>query len=351
MFSVINLERDLWQYLKTATKHIVLYGMGNGADKIIDILEQNGIEFKGVFASDGFVKDKIFHGLKLSSYAELKQKFGDMIVLVCFGSSRPEVIENIKRISAEQELYAPEVPVFGGGLFTKEYYLSNKEKFDKIYNLLADEQSKKTFSNIIKYKISGKIDYLFECEVTPDEPYQSFLKLSDNEDFLDLGAYNGDTVLDFVSRVKGYNSITAVEPDKKSFKKLLLNTENLQNITHKNICISSFSGKGSFGMFGGRNSSAEKGNTEAEFITIDDLLEEKSVSYIKMDIEGEEANAIKAAEKTIKCYKPKMLISAYHRTEDLLTLPEAVLKHRADYKIYIRHFSSVPAWDTNYYFI
>ena len=83
----MDLERDLWEYLKTATKPIVLYGMGNGADKIINILEQKGIEFKGVFASDGFVKDKIFHGHKLSSYEELKQKFGDMIVLVCFGSS------------------------------------------------------------------------------------------------------------------------------------------------------------------------------------------------------------------------------------------------------------------------
>lgn len=94
--------------------------MGNGADKIINILEEKGIEFKGVFASDGFVKEKYFHGLKLSSYEELKQKFGDMIVLVCFGSSRLEVIENIKRISKEQELYAPEVPVFGDGLFTEE---------------------------------------------------------------------------------------------------------------------------------------------------------------------------------------------------------------------------------------
>lgn len=348
---MINLERDLWEYLKNATKPIVLYGMGNGADKIINVLEEKGIEYKGVFASDGFVKEKFFHGLKLSSYEELKRKFGDMIVLVSFGSSREEVIENIKRIAKEQELYAPEVPVFGGGLFTREYYLSNKQRFDAIYSLLADGQSRKTFVNIIKYKISGKIDYLFDCEVTPDEPFKSFLSLSDNESFLDLGAYNGDTVLDFVSRVPKYDSITAVEADKKTFKKLLANTENIENINCVNICISSFCGEGQFSMKGGRNSSAEKGNTEAEFITVDDLLEEKSVSYIKMDIEGEEENAIKGAEKTIKEYKPKMLISAYHRTEDLLSIPEAVLEIHKDYKLYIRHFSSIPAWDTNYYFI
>ncbi len=347
----MDLERDLWEYLKTATKPIVLYGMGNGADKIINVLEQKGIEFKGVFASDGFVKEKFFHGHKLSTYNELKEKFGDIIVLVCFGSSRTEVIENIKKIANEQELYAPEVPVFGGGLFTEEYYLKNTQRFEKIYNLLADEISKKTFLNIIKYKISGKIDYLLECEVSADEPYESFLKLHNNESFLDLGAYNGDTVLDFVSRVKAYEKIIAVEPDIKTFKKLLKNTESLENIEHKNLCISSFCGKGAFGMFGGRNSSAEKGSTEAEFITIDKLLEEKTATYIKMDIEGEEEKAIIGAEKTIIQSKPKMLISAYHRTEDLLTIPEAVLNIRDDYKLYIRHFSSIPAWDTNYYFI
>ena len=70
-----------------------------------------------------------------------------------------------------------------------------------------------------------------------------------------------------------------------------------------------------------------------------------------MDIEGEELNAIKGAVGTITRFSPKMLISCYHRTEDLITLPKAVFKMKNDYKIYMRHFHSLPAWDTNYYFI
>ena len=101
------MEQELWQYLEKTTKPIVLYGMGNGADKIINVLESKSIKFQGVFASDGFVRDKLFHGHKISSYNELKQSFGDMIVLLCFGSSLPNVIENILKIAAEQDLYAP----------------------------------------------------------------------------------------------------------------------------------------------------------------------------------------------------------------------------------------------------
>ena len=100
--------------------------MGNGADKILAVCERSGIPVADFFASDGFVREKYFHSHKISSYAELKTKYKDMIVLLCFGSSRPEVIENVLKIASEQELYAPEVPVIGDGLFTEEYYNLNK---------------------------------------------------------------------------------------------------------------------------------------------------------------------------------------------------------------------------------
>ncbi len=345
------MEKELWKYLKTAKKPIVLYGMGNGADKIISVLEEYGIKFKGVFASDGFVREKTFHGYKVCSYGELREQFGEMIVLMCFGSSRAEVIENVKKISAEQEFYAPEVPVIGGGLFTEKYLLDNKEAFKDVYNRLADEKSRKTFSDIVNFKLSGKIDYLFHCETNPDEPYKSFFTLSDDESFLDLGAYTGDTVAGFISRVTDYNKIIAVEPDKKTFKKLIVNTENFKNITLINKCISNFSGVGKFAMNAGRNSVVSDRGDETQFITVDEIANGGEVSCIKMDVEGEEEKAIIGAEKTILKNRPKMLVSCYHRTDDLIALPKAVFKIRDDYKLYMRHFTSVPAWDTNYYFI
>jgi hypothetical protein len=171
--------------------------MGNGADKIIKVLSSLDIPVSGIFSSDGFVRKKSFHGMPLCSYSELEEKLGDMIVLLCFGSQLPEVIGNIKRISSLQELYAPDVPVYGGTLFNAEYVNENLEDLRRIHSLLADDISKKTFENTVRYKLSGDINYLFDCEVSPDEPYQSFLKLTDNEIFADLGAYRGDTVADF----------------------------------------------------------------------------------------------------------------------------------------------------------
>ena len=58
----IDIEKDLWQVLAEANKPIVMYGMGNGADKILDVFSKRGISVADFFASDGFVRYKQFHG-------------------------------------------------------------------------------------------------------------------------------------------------------------------------------------------------------------------------------------------------------------------------------------------------
>ena len=343
--------KDLWTYLKTAQKPIVLYGMGNGADKIISVLNMYGIKISGVFASDGFVHQKIFHGFNVTDYKTAKETFGDMIVLVCFGSSLPDVIANIKRIADEQELYAPDVPVYGDVLFNLEYVAANRDRLEKIYNLLADDISKKVFYNAVMYKLTGKIDYLFECETPCDEIYENILKFSANETYFDLGAYRGDTVEEFLSQTESYNKIIAVEPDLKTYNKLCIATQSIKNITNINACVCDIDGKITFEMNGSRGSTIGKGDSVINSVTIDALTQKAIPTYIKMDIEGAELAAINGGKNTISSFKPKMQIAAYHRSEDLFALPESVLKLRSDYKIYLRHFPSLPCWDMSYYFI
>ena len=66
---------DLWTYLTSANKTIVMYGMGNGADKIIGVCKSYGIEIADFFASDGFVRGQIFHGKRVMSFSEVKEKY------------------------------------------------------------------------------------------------------------------------------------------------------------------------------------------------------------------------------------------------------------------------------------
>ena len=341
---------DLWNYLKTVKKPVLLYGMGDGADKIISVLNMYGIKISGVFASDGFVRKKTFHGFEVCDYSTAKSRFGDMIVLLCFGTPLGSVIDNIKRIAAEQELYAPDVPVYGNTLFNIEYVRENAENLREVYDLLADEQSKKVFENTVLYKLSGNIQYLFDCESSPDEANKSILMLGDNETYFDLGAYRGDTVAEFLHCTKGYNKIVAVEPDIKTYSKLCSATQNIEKIININAAISDKCGKIEFCMNASRGSNAT-GGVVIDSISVDSLLTVDMPTFIKMDIEGAELAAITGAEKALSVYKPKLQIAAYHRSEDLITLPLSVLKINPKYRLYMRHFPCLPSWDINYYFI
>ena len=341
--------KDIWNYLKETKKPIVLYGMGNGADKIISVCEKYGIKVSGVFSSDGFVREKLFHGMPVTNYSTAKSKFGDMTVRLCFGTQLPDVIENIKRISRECELLAPDVPVYGDTLFCCDYYNERQKEFNRVYDMLADDISKRVFENTVNYKLSGNINYLFDCETQTDEAYESFLKLTENEIYLDLGAYRGDTVLEFCERAKKWKRIVAVEPDIKTYKKLVLATEDIENIQNINAFVTGSCGKTDFYVNGSRGIGALGKTREIDTVTVDFL--DISPTFIKMDIEGEEINAINGAYNTIRAKRPKMQIAAYHRSGDLIDIPKAVFEIRDDYKIYLRHNPCLPAWDINYFFI
>lgn len=344
-----NITSDIWEYLIKAEKPIVLYGMGNGADKILKQFEKRNIKINGVFASDCFVRDKVFHGFKIKSYSAIKEELGNMIVIVSFGSQLPDVVENIKRIASEQELYAVDVPVFGDIIFDMEYYKNHSAEFFELYNNLADEQSKLVLQNIIAFKLTGKIEYLINCE-TEEQETENFLNLNNSLVFFDLGAYRGDTVKKFIDSVNDYRQIVAVEPDKKTFKKLLKNTEDLKNFTAVNSCVGEKVQEVSFLMAGGRNSHIGEGDL-IKMETIDNLAKIIPPDFIKMDIEGNELSALLGGENTIKNNKPKMQIACYHRSEDLLTIYKKVKEINKDYKVYLRHFKYIPAWDINYYFV
>lgn len=341
---------DIWTYLKTADKPIVLYGTGNGADKIIARLNAENIKISGIFSSDGFKKNKVFAGHTVCDYRTLKENFGNMIILLCFGSDRPEVLENVKRLSAENELYAPDVPVYGKEIFDYSFAVKNADKLKAVYEMLADEQSKKVFENTVYFKLTGKPDYLYNCESERNEVFEQ-LQLSDNEVFLDLGAFNGDTVEEFINHKPTYKSITAVEPDSRNFKRLTSNTETLKNITLINSAIGECECILKFSKQHGRGLGDTTKTVDIRCTSVDIISAKNPPTFIKMDVEGNEMNTIKGAVNTIKIYKPKMRIACYHNSTDIFEIPLLIKDITPQYKIYMRHHRSLPAWDIDYIFV
>ena len=339
-------EKSSWEKLKESGKPTVIYGMGNGADKVIDELNRLSVPILGVTASDDFVRGQMFRGFRVKKLSEFS---GDFNIAVAFASCLPEVMNHIYSLCEKYRVLVPCVPVFGDEIFNRSFIEANESEINAAYALF-DEKSKEIFAGCVNFMFGGELETLRAVTSEKSEVFGGFFRLGSDESYLDLGAYRGDTVEEFLNNCGGeYESITAVEPDRRSFAKLCDYLENVPDSTAFRKVIFSESGTLRFGSRGGRQSAIAGNGEEAEAVTVDELCHGRKVTYIKMDVEGAEAEAIKGAWQTIKTRSPKLNIALYHRSRDIFALPLLIASINPNYGFHLRRHPYIPCWDMNLY--
>lgn len=349
-------KTDLWQYLASparGSKPILLYGMGNGGDKVHTVCAARNIPIADCFASDEFVRGQLFHGRRVLSYAEAKAYYGQFIVLVSFATARPEVLARIDAIAAEQELYVPDLPAYGETLFDAAFVAENAASLAETRAMLADEASRHCFDAVVAAKLSGRLCQLKASESSPDEVWSSILHPAGYRCTADLGAYTGDTIRELLSVAPQLREVWAMEPDRRSFAKLTAWGESEPRLSLHACQAGAWRERGElcFSDAGGRGSSlAAKGKLIA-VDALDNLADGAQIDYIKYDVEGAEYEALLGSAETIARCRPELLVSLYHRGEDLVRLPALLRELCPGYRFYLRRMAGLPAWDLNLYAI
>ncbi len=362
-------DTSVWDRLKTCGKPIALYGMGLGAEKILQAFDAYGIHPSAVFASDGFVRGHSFHGFSVLDYETLCKKFSDCIVVISFASQRPEVLEQMKRVSEQFETVAPDVPVAGELLFTPALLENRRPKWEAAYSLLADDQSRFVFREVLQFKLTGRIEHLFRC-ATPRQKIWDLFPLRADEFLVDMGAYTGDTIKEFLEQNNFQcRKILALEPDSRSFRKLSLYAQVLRDkygldIQCENLGAWNQREQLMFQRQAGRNSALSQFTASGlehrkvkeipvEMDSLDHILEQEPLSptLLKLDVEGAEEIALQGCRETIPRCRPQLMVSVYHRSDDLFRLPLYLHSLNPDYRFYLRHHPYIPAWETNFYVV
>lgn len=343
-------EKNVWDSLRETTLPIVLYGMGNGADMIIDKMAEIGLKPADIFASDEFVRGHSFRGYKVMKYSEICEKYGDFIIVMCFAVHDEATIDKVRKMAEQHTLYAPNVPIVDDGVFTREYIEEHDGEFDEAFSLLSDDFSRQSYIDVLNFKVSGKVEYLFRCQKAKNEIYSEYLNLGDSEILMDLGAYDGDTVREFLENVNGYEKIIAVEADEKNYRKLTDKTAEIRNIETHNLAAWDRRDVLYFEKKKGRNSKlSEAGKVQIQADSVDSILEGQRITLLKMDIEGSEEKALEGAKNTLRACQPKLYVCAYHRNSDMFRLPLKINEIQKGYKFHFCHHPYIPAWESNFY--
>ena len=230
--------------------------------------------------------------------------------------------------------------IFEMEIITPSFILENEAILRDFYNCLADQHSKDSFVAYLLGKTRQDMKYLPPVFEKRQYFPQNMFELSDNESYFDCGAYTGDTVSDFLKATHGaYRRIWAAEPDFSNYSSLMqyIENANLKDIDAVQKGVYNYAGKLPFKEDGTMLSMiTENSNRTIEVDTIDHMTAGAPVTYIKMDVEGVELQALQGAEQTIRNCKPILGISIYHKERDLIDIPAYIRRIVPEYSFYFR---------------
>ena len=213
-------------------------------------------------------------------------------------------------------------------------------------SLLSDKKSQLIFDTIIKRSAGLDNNVMLMPSIYENNQYhpKDLIKLSFNESYVDVGAYDGDTIRQFLEKCANkFNKIYAFELDKNNFKKLernIINHALREKI--KIFDIGVWSKRETINYRPGLTQSTVGGLGETTIVApLDEILNNTEITYIKMDIEGSEIHALNGAKNIITSQKPKLAICVYHKISHLWEIPILIHDMLPDHDIFLRHHTNL----------
>lgn len=337
-------------------RSVFVYGTGKYAEKILQTLERFHIDIEGIVTSAEYYSEDTFCGQKVYVYEQKLMEVDYIVLIAAFNVLWHRDLTNklikdnkVKRIYVvdgnskymynynylwssfgfiDPKFYL--IDDFYDGItidrkWNYNFYIENREKFNETYGWLEDDRSKMTMEKCLEgclelsnFSLLG----LWKRDDFDNQYFPDIINFSEGEGqnisqtIIDCGAYTGDTLLKFDEKIKDDYRYYALEPDTRRFEALnhavskchgkIFHIPVAAWRTNEKLFFSTEHNCGEI-MDVCKDEIVEKENgIEAD--SIDHIIPwDEKVTYIKMDIEGAELEALRGAVKTIKRCKPKLV--------------------------------------------
>jgi FkbM family methyltransferase len=349
-FSEIFLEKN---------KKVILFGAGSIGRKLNNYLRSEGIKPIAFVDNDSTKQSTIIDGTPVFSPAEAVAMHGNQCLFIITAWSAKfsfrEAKSQLEKLDVKNVVHglflmwsdsAQLLPNYA--LDYPEKILKESEEIKKAFSLLADVESREIFLEHLQLRLFGD----FEAVQDPQPwPPQDLFKFNEREVIVDGGAFDGDTIVDFFD---GFGTkiekIYAVEPDPKNYQNLLKRTYSFSDKLSKKInplqiALGSQQKKVLFESSGSMSSNiSENGKIIVSCETIDALFSKDTPTYIKLDIEGGELEALRGAHKTLMSSNTVWSVTTEHTYNDLWRIPNLINSVNPKLNIFIRSHG-FEGWD------
>ncbi len=355
--AAIDRERTSFEALTgPASRSLVLFGAGALGRRALVGLRSQGVEPIAFVDNNPKSWGKEIDGVTVYNPAEAVKRFPDAayVVTIWGAATKPAFVN----ISAQLiELGVTNIIHFHflswkyPELFLPYYcidlphkILKRREHVLAAFDLLSDEDSWCEYISHIEWRLQMDFRILPGVKPNQDFPADLFAPIPD-EVFVDCGAYDGDTIRGFLNFGSTFEGIVAFEADPFNYPKLVEYAKTLSESVQAKIQVLPFAvgftnGPVSFTGLGNASSSIGQGNLTVECRRMDDLFNDIHPTFIKMDIEGGEMDALRGAETIIREARPILALSVYHTPDHLWEIPLFVNSLVQDYSFFLRSHSA-----------
>lgn len=342
---------------------VVLFGAGNMGRQVLTRLRQEGIEPLAFADNSKANWGRVLNEVQVLSPEAAVAKYGrDALFIVTICNRDHDFRETRAQLKAMGSLQVESViplrwryhetflPFYHDDLPHK--VLEQSVQIREAMGVWSDEVSRREFVAQIRWRLLGDFSGLG----APSQGCQYFppglFRLMPKESFVDVGAYNGDTIRDYLQICGGsFGEILALEPDPENYKQLDRFIRDLPagiagRIDAKPVAAGNSNGNLRFQSGCGEGSLLHpNGGVDVRCVRLDDFLGSRAPTYIKMDIEGAELDALDGAKISLRQHTPLVAACAYHTQDHLWRLPLTLRKVSPTYSLFLRSHR-YECWDT-----
>jgi FkbM family methyltransferase len=313
---------------------IVLFGAGGAGSYAVQFLRAKGIPVLAFADNDPKKWEKQFHGRVVLSPQDCQKQFPDATWVACALRSPEgrELREQLRLMKVSTKPLWECLPVCHG--------LPAKHVQRELNNLVYDGLSYAALQD--QYAFREAPDYDLQGLPTPISElyFPDFVKPLDDEYFVDCGAADGDTMEQFLAKWENFSAITAIEPDRKNVGEIRKKYSHFHNVEICHLAVGDYTGKVAFLASGDTASHvSSEGTLWVPCTKLDAMFFRQPPTYIKMDIEGAELEALWGARQVMQEHRPVFAVCAYHSSAHLWKIPLLIHALQPDYRLFFRRYA------------
>ncbi len=344
-----EINEDLIEKIKRDAYPLVMWGMGDVGSAVLEYLKINNISVSAIWVDEQYLNKNLSttQGYQIDTLEQLCKEYKEFSVIL--GHSHYELGQDLcKKYSFIKNVY------YVSSVHYAQYNLVNfadieceKDRFINLCNNLEDNKSVLNLIAYLNTKMTGNVEHIFDVYESEMSFFDNdVFKVSEDEVFLDVGAYDGDTIRAFLDKTNGlYKKIIAIEPDTNSYIRL---SEFVAKNRMKNVLLSKMglwnsrvdlefeTGNEQLSGLVSENDSYDSAHKIIIYAERADRIFDEPISFIKINYFSGVKEAIEGCEEIIKINHPKMAIDVGFNIYNILLLFEYIESLKLDYKFYLR---------------